>query len=154
MTWLIRNLFNAIINANGVNTGGVYPTLAAGVAVTSGKSYAYGSWAQVVAAATVTAASWITAAVMDAFYFATGEQYQVGVGLGAGGSEVLMSGSQFHNGHVEATAVGELNDLQFYYAPYPLYVASGSRIAAESAAASANARVIGLSLMYRTGVGT
>lgn len=154
MRSFVNLIYNAIFNPNTVNTGGVFPTLAAGVAVTSGKSRAFGAWAQVVAGATVVANSWITGVVMDVFYFAGGEGYQVGLGSGAGGAEVLQTGSQFYHGFTEATAAGELNYLTFSYAPWPLFWPSATRIAAESAATSANARVVGVSVMYRTGIGT
>ena len=154
MRALLASIYNAIVNLGGTNTGGIYPDLAAGVTVTSGKSYAYGSFAQVVAAATVTVASWLTHVIVDVFYIATGEAYQAQIGTGASGSEAAMTGSTWRVGHQEASAVGELPYQVWSFSPYPLYVAAATRLSARAAAASANNRSLGVSVAYRSGIGS
>lgn len=150
-TQFIKALVNAILNPTYTNTGGVAPDLAAAVTLTGGKSWAYGAWQQIAAAATVTADWWIYAAYPTAVV--VNDEYQVQLGTGAAASEAAMSGSGFRVGITQTSGVGEVPSIPWHYAPYPLRVASGTRIAARVANAAAGANnTLALAIAYRTGL--
>lgn len=107
----------------------VFPNLAAGVTLTGGKAYAYGAWAEIVAAAGITADTWIYGVELTEG-LAAGDQYQVQVGSGAAAAETGLAAVPFDS----RRASGDNVDL-----PLPVKVLNATRIAARTANAAAGA---------------
>lgn len=146
----VRSLYNSLVSSGAIRFAN-YPANAAGAAVTTGKSYAYGAWAQVAADDFITINGWLTSLCLDTA--SASDIYLIGVGVGAAGSEVLL-----WEGRVDLIAASLIGWGPMNF-PRPLYLnpANNNRIAAEGAAGSANARTINASLTVGTrflGTGT
>lgn len=154
------NVYNALLNRGvgtgngGGNAGGIAPAAADGAAVTSGKSYAQGAWAQLAAAATVTTDWWITHLAGNDLYFAASEEFEIQLGEGGAGAEVAATGSRCHFGHQEVTAAGQVMMMEHSYGAFPIFLPSGTRLAASSGAASANNRAHQVGVGFRSGLGS
>lgn len=118
-----------------------YPANAVGAQVTSGKSYAYGNWKEIIAANGVTTEFWLTDVCVDTASAA--DIYLIGVGSGAGGAEVLL-----WEGRIDVTAI-TMNVPPLRVAR-PIRIAANTRVAMESAAATANNRTFNGSVTVGT----
>ncbi len=147
----IRSLYNDYVGSENVVIRR-YPRTSdaaalAPVAVTSGKSYAMGAWAEIVAAAGIAVDYWIVGALMSALVVADEHIFQVGTG--GAGSEVMRA--EFSIVCVETTAVGERYEHPVRF-PIPLKVLANARLAARSAAASANNRASNCAVLCAIGM--
>ncbi len=150
-------LYNAILNPGSINTGGIVPSLAAGATMTASKSYAaFATYGELSTAANSTTIgdAWIYALCMSLLYISGGVHWQGTLAFGAGGAEVNVAGSRFMTGHSQATAAGEVPDLQWTYSPFPIFWAAGTRLSGAASSANNANDVFNLSAAYRTGVGT
>lgn len=120
----------------------VYPDLAAAVALTGGKNWAYGAWVQIVAGATVVLDSWLFAAHVTA---ALADEYQIQIGTGAAAAEVGRAALPFGG--------NDLSGMPMVYFGTPLHVPAGTRLAGRVANANAGvANTISVKLVALTGV--
>lgn len=127
----VRRLFLAAIRTTGVSEV-VFPSLAAPLTVTAGKSYAYGAWGQL--AADVGADSWIVGVYLR--NPAVAAEYQVQIGSGAAASETGFAVARV--ARQDITAAGAVFGLHV-----PLFsrrlIPNGTRLAARGATSDATA---------------
>lgn len=119
-----------------------------GVTVTSGKSYAYGAWAEVVAAAGITSDFWLVGQCPNTLVVA--DEHIIQSGSGGAGSEVVLVEIPYVI--TQTTAAGEGYELPIFH--MPVKVAASTRVAARSTAASANNRATVLALLIATSLGS
>lgn len=147
----VRNIFNVLVNPTGVITYRVFPrtsnaAMLAGVAVVSGKSLAMGAYTEVIAANGITEEYWVADGVPDTQDAADILWFQLATG--AGGVEVFLDDL----GKVDAIAIAAGAVPFKLTLPVPGRVPANIRLAARSAALSANARTWNLSVGVLTGL--
>lgn len=150
----VRQLYNSEISSGAIRFNR-YPANAAGAAVTTGKSYAYGAWAEVLANNGVTIDHWLCAFGVDTP--GATDIYLIGVGLGAAGAEVLLAENSF--AVFQVTAVGTYALPTSWALPRPIFISNdaNSRIAAEGGAGTAANQTINVNVTLGTrfrGAGT
>ena len=143
MLLMIRRIFNLLVNSQGLRHG-VFPTsadtvAAAAVALTANAgAWTWGVWAQIVAAAGVTADQQITGFTIELPVFGIADaQGEVQVGSGAGGAEVALGTFPLV--------------MPSYTLPKPIRVPAGTRLAARLRTSSAAADTLAIKLLTLTG---
>ncbi len=146
---LTRALFNSLISGTGgiaVHSYGIYPTAAAGTTLTGGAADTYGVWAQIIAAASVTADIWITHIEINTGNTAT--NYIVQIGTGASASETGRIALPYMRQAV--TAAGNVPSVLIPL-PFPLRVPASTRIAGRVQDTAGSSTIV-VHVVYCTGL--